>query len=102
MPLLDRFLGRPTSVTQADAAGRQGVVIYWRGGCAYCLRLRFAVRRQRDRATWVNIWDDHDAAAYVRTTNAGGFETVPTVVIDGVPHTNPAPKLVVDALTATS
>jgi mycoredoxin len=100
MPLVDRFLGRPAPTTRAEAADRPGVVIYWRDGCAYCLRLRFAVRRHRDQATWVNIWDDPDAAAFVRTTNDGGFETVPTVTIDGVPHTNPDPKLVVEALAA--
>ncbi len=100
MSFVDRFLGCPTPTSQADAVGRSGVVIYWREGCGYCLRLRIAVRRQRDRAVWVNIWDDPDAAAYVRTTNDGGFETVPTVVIDGVPQTNPSPKLVVEALAA--
>ncbi|MFC5040662.1 NrdH-redoxin [Ornithinimicrobium kibberense] len=51
----------------------------------------------RDRATWINIWEDEQGAAYVREVN-GGNETVPTVVIDGVPHTNPSPKLVLERL----
>ena len=46
----------------------------------------------------MDIWADRDAADYVQTTNDGGNEVVPTVVIDGVPHTNPAPKLVRAAL----
>jgi glutaredoxin len=45
----------------------------------------------------VNIWADPDAAAYVRSV-ANGNETVPTVVIDGIPIVNPAPSQVVAAL----
>ena len=102
MPFVDRLLGRPAPTTQAEAADRPGVVIYWRDGCGFCVRLRFAVHRHRHRATWVNIWEDPDAAAYVRSTNAGGYETVPTVVIDGQPHTNPQPRLVLAALATAA
>lgn len=100
MPLSDLVLGRPDSTSQADAAAGadRGVTIYWRDGCTFCVRLRAHVRKYRDRATWVNIWEDADAATYVRSTNDGGYETVPTVVIDGVAHTNPSPRLVKDAL----
>ena len=100
MPLADRFLGRPTSVTQAEAEPGlgSGVTIYWRDGCPFCIKMRTAVRKHRDQITWVDIWADPDAAAYVRTTNAGGDEIVPTVVIDGVAHTNPSPRLVLSAL----
>ena len=96
MPLVDRLLRRPAHTSQADAARGldDGVTIYWRDGCPFCLRLRWTVRRHADRATWVDIWADPDAAAFVRTTNPGGHEIVPTVVIDGVPHTNPEPRLV--------
>lgn len=102
MPLADRLLGRPPQTSHADAVAglENGVTIYWRDGCPFCLRLRRAVRRQADRATWVDIWADPDAAAYVRTTNEGGHEIVPTVVIDGVAHTNPKPALVREALAA--
>ncbi len=100
MPLIDRVLGRPRASRQADASAGldQGVTIYWRDGCPFCLRLRVAVRAHADRATWVDIWSDPDAAAFVRSTNPGGDEIVPTVVIDGVAHTNPRPGLVKDAL----
>ena len=47
----------------------------------------------------VNIWEDPEAAAFVRSV-ADGNETVPTVVIDGHPIVNPAPRLVVAALRA--
>ena len=43
---------------------------------------------------------DAEAAAYVREVN-GGNETVPTVVIDGVPHTNPRPAMVLERLQAS-
>lgn len=73
------------------------VVVYWRPGCAYCQRLKAALGREGEKATWVNIWQDDDAAAYVRSVNDGN-ETVPTVVIDGTPHTNPRPDLVKERL----
>ena len=84
-----------------DLTGEDPVVIYWRPGCVYCIRLRGALGRQGRRATWVSIWADPDAAAYVRSVN-GGNETVPTVLIDGEPHTNPDPELVRTALAQAS
>jgi len=95
------LLGRPPRTSQAEAVTRldHGVTIYWRDGCPFCLRLRWAVRKYADRAHWVDIWSDADAAAYVRTTNDGGNEVVPTVVIDGFPYTNPTPRIVKDALS---
>ncbi len=44
----------------------------------------------------VNIWDDPDGAAFVRSV-ADGNETVPTVVIDAVAHINPTPEFVINA-----
>ena len=78
---------------------RRAVVVYWRPGCGFCARLKSSLGRLRDRATWVNIWADEEAAAYVRSVNDGN-ETVPTVVIDGIPHTNPDPALVRERLEA--
>ena len=69
------------------------VVIYWRPGCGYCARLRSTLGQAADRATWVNLWQDEDAAAFVRSVNDGN-EVVPTVVIDGVALTNPPPAVV--------
>lgn len=104
MPITDRLLGRPAATTQAEAAVGlgQGVTIYWRDGCPFCVTMRVAVRKHRDQITWVDIWADPDAAAYVRTTNDGGDEVAPTVVIDGVAHTNPSPRLVLAALASGS
>ncbi len=100
MTLVDLLAGRPDAAVHDDSVTQRasGVTIYWRDGCTFCGRLRIALRHHRDRARWVNITDDPRAAAFVRTTNPGGHETVPTVVIDGVAHTNPDPRLVREAL----
>ena len=84
---------------QALSQAERGVTIYWRPGCGFCAALGARVRKYADRAAWVNIWEDEEGAAFVRSVN-GGSETVPTVVIDGVPHTNPRPALVRKALSA--
>jgi mycoredoxin len=73
------------------------VVIYWRPGCVYCLRLRGVLGSDRRRATWISIWSDEEAAAFVRSINDGN-ETVPTVRIGEQVHTNPEPDLVRAAL----
>ena len=73
------------------------MTVYWRPGCPFTARLRLAVRAHRDEAAWVNIWEDDEGRAFVASVN-GGNETVPTVVIDGVPHTNPDPSVVKAAL----
>lgn len=100
MGIWDRMRGLPPATPHAEAlrSADRGVTIYWRPGCAFCAVLGARVRRYADRAAWVNVWEDDAAAAYVRSVNAGD-ETVPTVVIDGVPHTNPSPRLVRRALS---
>lgn len=99
MDLLRLLTGRSASTSHARAQERaaDGVAIYWRPGCPFCLRLANALRLAPHRAAWVNIWRDDDGRAFVRSVNDGN-ETVPTVVIDGVVHTNPAPALVRRAL----
>jgi len=92
-------------ISQAEAAAlmagpvdeRPTVIIYHRPGCSFCARLRLKLLGVKAKASWVDIWADEDAAAYVRMVNDGN-ETVPTVVIDGVPHTNPDPSVVRAAL----
>lgn len=76
----------------------QRVVIFWRPGCVFCLRLRAALGPAARKATWLNIFSDASAAAFVRDHNAGN-ETVPTVILDGTVLTNPDPGVVRRALT---
>ena len=92
-PLLKR-----TSVSHDAALAAAGdVVIYHRPGCSFCIRMKAMLGTRGRNAMWVDIWDDEEAAAFVRSLNDGN-ETVPTVVIDGTPHTNPPPSLVREAL----
>ncbi len=51
--------------------------------------------------TEVNIWEDPDAAATVRTM-AGGSETVPTVVVAGTAYVNPRVRNVIEAVRAVA
>lgn len=79
--------------------GERRVIVYWRPGCIFCERLRGGLGDDAKQVHWVNIWQDAEAAEYVRSVNAGN-EVVPTVVIDGEPHTNPDPRFVRDALAS--
>jgi glutaredoxin len=94
------FTRTPASVSFADgarAAEAGRVVVHWRKGCPFCTRLRLMLGAKAKDAVWVDVWADPDASAYVRSVNDGN-EVVPTVVIDGVPHTNPSPREVRAAL----
>ncbi|MDH6223512.1 MULTISPECIES: glutaredoxin domain-containing protein [Streptomyces] len=87
----------PRSISAAEAHRRSAAdgrpVVFWRPGCAYCLRLRVRLGRSARRLHWVDIWRDPDGAAEVRAANDGD-ETVPTVVVAGRAHTNPDPAWV--------
>lgn len=86
------------SAAAAERAAEEGkVVVYWRRGCPFCRRLQLLLGRRVRDVVWVDVWADPEASAYVRSVN-GGDEVVPTVVIDGVPHTNPPPRRVLAAL----
>ncbi|MEU2246686.1 glutaredoxin domain-containing protein [Streptomyces sp. NPDC019224] len=103
--VLNSPLAFPRSISAAEARRRSAVdgrpIVFWRPGCAYCLRLRFRLRRRARRLHWVDIWRDPEAAAEVRAANDGN-ETVPTVVVAGRPHTNPDPAWVREQLAPTA
>ncbi|WP_067509290.1 glutaredoxin domain-containing protein [Actinoplanes sp. TFC3] len=84
----------PRSLSAAEAqrrSARDGKgIVYWRPGCPFCLRMRMVLFLRGRRLHWVDIWKDPAGAAAVREV-AGGNETVPTVVLNGEPHVNPAP-----------
>lgn len=79
------------------------LVVYRRPGCPYCARLRRVLNRHGIIYREVNIWEDPDAAAFVRSV-ADGNETVPTVVLrDGSSErnwVNPHPKKLIETVTA--
>ncbi|MGI9578108.1 MAG: glutaredoxin domain-containing protein [Microthrixaceae bacterium] len=65
------------------------VEFYWRPGCMYCAMLRRGLRRRGIPIDEHNIWDEPEAAQFVRSV-AGGNETVPTVVVAGHWMVNPS------------
>ncbi|GAA3411294.1 glutaredoxin domain-containing protein [Streptosporangium vulgare] len=86
--------GRTTSYENADHGG---VVVYWRPGCTYCMKLRTRLRFTRLRYSEVNIWRDPRAAAFVRSV-ADGNETVPTVTVAGKAMVNPSKAQLLEAV----
>lgn len=83
----------PWAELSRQPAELRPVVIFWRPGCVFCMRLRASLGRTGRKALWINIWRDADAAAFVRETNQGN-ETVPTVLLPEGTETNPHPEVV--------
>ena len=93
----DQWLNSLVSPASEETGTPARITLYWRPGCVFCRRLRFVLWWHRLSVRQVNIWQNPDAAAFVRSV-AGGNETVPTVVIDGHPMVNPAPRQVIAAV----
>jgi mycoredoxin len=74
------------------------VLLYTRPGCPYSMRLRAKLRLARIPYTQVDIWQDPEAAAVVRSVNDGD-ELVPTVRIGDTFLSNPSLRDVRVALT---
>lgn len=81
----------------ASAAEDDSVTVYWRPGCVFCHRLLAQLRQAEIDVELHNIWEDPDAAAFVRSV-ARGNETVPTVTVQGRSLVNPAASEVVAAV----
>lgn len=73
--------GRHLDHTRARAqADDDDLIIYWKPGCRHCIALLARLdRSERDRVTWVNVWRDDEAAAFVADHNDGNVLT-PTVM----------------------
>jgi mycoredoxin len=97
--IFPRSVGAVEAQRRSDADGRP--VIFWRPGCAYCLRLRMRLGRSGRRVHWVDIWRDPAGAAVVRAANDGD-ETVPTVLVAGRPYVNPDPGWVREQLSRSA
>ncbi|MGV9665187.1 glutaredoxin family protein [Nocardia niigatensis] len=85
------------------AAAAPELVVYRRPGCPYCSRMRRVLNRHGIIHREIDIWQDPEAAAFVRSV-AGGNETVPTVVLrDGSSErnwVNPDPKQLIGIVSA--
>lgn len=73
------------------------VTFYWRPGCGFCVMLRQRLESAGVHLDARNIWEDGDAAAFVRSV-ARGNETVPTVVVAGQAMVNPSADRVLSLL----
>ena len=65
------------------------VTMYWRPGCGFCAGLERQLVKHAITFEKRNIWDDPDAAAFVRSV-ARGHETVPTVTVGDASLVNPS------------
>ena len=92
-------LPRRNRSTSYENADHKGVVVYWRPGCTYCMKLRTRLRFTRLRYSEVNVWRDPEAAAFVRSV-ADGNETVPTVTVAGEAIVNPSKRQLLEAVKA--
>ena len=72
----------------------EGLVVYWRPLCGFCQRLLEALEAAGIRPELHDIWEEPEAAEFVRSAN-GGKEIVPTVVVGGTAYTNPPPDQLV-------
>jgi mycoredoxin len=77
------------------------MTLFWRPGCPYCWRLQTALKRAGVEVEEINIWEDPDGAAFVRSV-AGGNETVPTVRMGTRSLVNPSPRDLLEMIRESS
>ena len=75
--------------------------VYWHPGCGFCSMLKAGLQRDGIPYREVNIWEDPEAAAFVRSV-ARGNETVPTVTVGSVSLVNPTAGEVAALLAGAS
>ena len=80
-------------------AESETIEYYWRPGCPFCMALDRSLGKYDLPMARHNIWDDPDAASYVRSV-ANGNETVPTVRVGNVALVNPSAGEVLAAVSS--
>ena len=78
---------------------QRDVIVYWRPGCPFCGSLFRSLEDAGVAYDRRNIWEDDEAAGFVRSV-ANGHETVPTVTVGDVALVNPRIDEVVSAISA--
>ena len=63
-------------------------IVYWRPGCGFCMRLMRGIEEAGLEIETRNIWEDSEAASFVRSVT-GGNEIVPTVSLGDRNMVNP-------------
>ncbi|NOX29581.1 MAG: NrdH-redoxin [Actinobacteria bacterium] len=67
----------------------KSIELYWRPGCGFCMGLEHGLGKHEGLSiNRHNIWDDPDAAAFVRE-HCNGNEVVPTVRVGNTVLVNP-------------
>jgi mycoredoxin len=74
--------------TSPETSAAPAITVFWRPGCPFCGSLFRQLEREGLEHQRVNIWEDPEAAATVRSI-ARGNETVPTVLVGQVGLVNP-------------
>jgi mycoredoxin len=83
-----------TGETGDRATGRDDgavLTVYTRPGCGFSASLIRGLERWGLPLRQVDIWQDPDGAAFVRSV-ADGNETVPTVLVEDLALVNPGPR----------
>jgi mycoredoxin len=88
-PIVSDPAPEPAPGEPAPSASAPAVVVHWRPGCGFCSSLLRGLERTGVPFERRDIWQDEDAAAFVRSV-AGGDETVPTVRVVDVALVNPS------------
>jgi len=86
---MEQESGARGTAADKDVDGVDGVVVYWRPDCVFCLALRLKLLFSGLPRTWVTIIGNPEARAFVRSV-ADGNETVPTVAFAGRALVNPS------------
>jgi mycoredoxin len=83
--------------TTPEQATTNDVTMYWRPGCGFCSALRRRLQALGVSFTEINIWEQPEAAEFVRSV-ARGNEVVPTITVGNAALVNPTAEEVL-ALT---
>jgi mycoredoxin len=89
------------SIPMTTSAAAIEITVYWRPGCGFCSALRRDLAVTGLKYSEVNIWDNPDAAAFVRSV-ADGNETVPTVTVGVTSIVNPSADEVLELAHASA
>lgn len=84
-------------MTSTNDQPLDAIHFYWRPGCPFCMTLDRSLKNIEIPIEKHNIWEDPDAAAFVRSV-ADGNETVPTVRVGDEFMVNPSAKQVAAAV----
>ena len=90
-----------TDVGSATSAEQLPITVYWRPGCPFCSILRRGLRHAGLEFSEIDIWEQPEAAAFVRSV-ANGNETVPTVTVGTTSLVNPKAARVAELALRTA